>query len=155
MNMLLRALVVCLFVTSGAAAQAPDPVCQPSPGERPVHLALLTHFQVVEGTVEVRPLGGARPAEGLDPAVGQAVTDFNERNAGPCPSVDGPVPGLSLLAGSHKTRLSRVGFDAAGTTAFAEITMIGGPETGSSHFVVLRKEEKGWEVAEDRLYRIF
>lgn len=144
-----------IFIVAGAAAQAPSGACRPAPEEQLVHGLLLKHFMVVEGSVEVRPFAEAQTIQREDPRVGQAVADFNGRNAGSCPSVDGPVPGLSLLASSHKTRLSRVGFDAAGTTAFAEITMIGGPETGSSHFVVLRKEGKGWKVAEDRLYRIF
>lgn len=155
MRLFVRVLIACLFVAGGASAQAPDAACRPSPGEKPVHEALLTHFQVVEGTVDVRPFDRIQPAEREEPAVGEAVADFNARNARLCPATDGPVPGLSLIAGPHRTRLSRVGFDGAGTTAFAEITMIGGPEIGSGHFVVLKRKGPTWTVIEDRIYRMF
>lgn len=120
-----------------------------------MHETLLAHFQVFEGNVEIRPLGRALPADRPESVVASAVADFNARNGKACPALDGPVAGLRLIVGSLKTRLSRVGFDPAGTTAFAEVTMIGDPETGSGHFVVLRKDGRDWKVIEDRVYRMF
>jgi len=155
MRNFLRTLFACLLLASGAAAQVPADVCQSVADERPVHDALLAYFQIMEGTVEVRPLGRPLAADKYDPTVAPAVADFNARNAFPCPAIDGPVEGLQLIATPHRTRLSRVGFDAAAATAFAEITMIGGPETGSGHFVVLKNDGQAWKVIEDRIYRIF
>ena len=155
MKNFLQTVFACLLVASGAAAQMPTDACQSVADERQVQNALLAYFQVMEGTVEVRPLDRLIAADKYAPTVAPAVADFNTRNAGPCSAVDGPVTGLRLIAGTLKTRLSRVGFDATATTAFAEITMIGGPETGSSHFAVLKKDGKIWTVVEDSIYRIF
>lgn len=155
MKNFLRTLVACLLVASGAAGQTPPDACRSVADERPVQDALLAYFQVMEGTVEVRSLDRRLAADTYAPTVAPAVADFNTRNAGPCPAIDGPVAGLQLFPGTLKTRLSRVGFDATATTAFAEITMIGDPETGSSHFVVLKKDRQTWTVVEEYAYRIF
>ncbi len=155
MKNFLRVLFACLLLASWAAAQMPADACQSVADERAVHDALLAYFQVMEGTVKVRPLGRSLAADKYDPAVAPAVADFNARNAFPCPAIDGPVAGLRLIAAPHRPQLSRAGFDAARTMAFAEITMIGGPETGSSHFIVLKNDGQAWKVIEDRIYRIF
>jgi hypothetical protein len=147
--------IVFAFLASTAAAQRAADQCGLGADERTVLEAVLRHFQVMDGSVEVRPFERALPAERYTPEAAAAVGDFNTRNAGPCPAADGPLTGLSLIVGPLKTRLSRVGFDAASATAFAEITMIGGPEIGSSHFVLLNRGGGGWKVIEDRLYRMF
>lgn len=155
MKTFVSTLLFCLVVVHAAAAQEAGDPCSTGSDERAVHEALLAHFQVMEGTIKVAPLGRSLPTDGYDAAVAPAVADFNRRNAGPCPAIDGPFTGAPLFEGPQRTRLSRVGFDAGAATAFAEITMIGGPEFGSSHYVVLKRQGHGWAVSEELLYRMF
>lgn len=155
MRIFLLALAAGMVLSFEASVQGLAGSCLPPADERTIHEVLLAHFHVNEGTVEVRHLTSPMSAERTDPAVAAAIADFNQRNGMACPAMEGPLTGLSLLAGSHRTRLSRVGFDVAGTTAVAEITMIGDPETGSGHFAVLKRDGAAWKVIEDRLYRMF
>lgn len=151
----LLALMLTFLLSAPAIAQTVSDPCLPGPETRSVFDEILKHFLVMEGTVDVRPFERAVPAERYGADVAPAAADFNVRNAASCPNGDAPLTGLRLLAGPQKTRLSRVGFDALAMTAFAEITMIGGPEIGSSHYVILKKAGGTWKVVEERQYRIF
>lgn len=149
------AAAISFLFSWNAVAQVPAARCVLAPDEQAVHRLLLKHFQIFEGTVKVMPYNGEARPDRYGPDIAPAVIDFNTRNRGACPVADGALADLSLIVSSHRTRLSRVGFDTAATTAFAEITMIGDPEIGASHFVVLKKDGERWTVTEDRRYRIF
>ena len=155
MRWILAFISVGLVLAGAAFAQSPTDPCRPVADERPVHETLLTHFQVFEGSVKLAAYERPVPAGSYGPTIAPAVVDFNARNASACAAANGAMTDIPLIEGPHRTRLSRVGFDVDATMAFAEITMIGGPEIGSSHFVVLKRDGPRWIVIEEQLYRIF
>jgi|GEM_PF-7117217 hypothetical protein len=147
--------LIWLAMSLSAVGQVPSTTCRPDADERRIFEVLIRHFQVMAGTVEIRPYDKPLATERYSPDVAAIIADFNHRNVTPCPGTDGPLAGIRLLAGSQNTQISRAGFDVPRTRAFIEITLIGGPEIGSGHYVILKKDAADWQVAEERQYRMF